>query len=116
MLSEGFKKAREHLGFTKNGIAKKAGLTHTTIGNIEKGSLKTPNWEYVEYLIENGINPYFLIGKSEEVEGQNVTGVISESEHEEVKAKLQELQTKYDIIQELLQVEVDEDGNVKKKI
>jgi len=118
MLSERFKKAREHLGFTKNGIAKKAGLTHTTIGNIEKGGLKNPNWEYVEYLIENGINPYFLIGASDEIAGHKLENFVDKAEHEKLKAEFEDLLHEHKTLQnvlKILQIEVDEDGNVKKK-
>jgi len=119
MFGERFKKAREFLGFlSQNSVAKKIGLTNQSIRKIERDEIKNLNWDYVKYLIENGINPYFLIGKSDEVAGKNLEDFVKKSEYEDVKAELEDLQNKFEIVQEtlqLLQIEVDEDGNLKKR-
>ncbi len=119
MFGERFKKAREFLGFSsQNSIAQEIGLSNHSIRKVELEQIKNPNWDYIKYLIESGVNPYFLIGKSDEIEGQKVTGFIHESEYENVKAELEDLQNKFEIVQEalqLLQIEVDEDGNLKKR-
>ena len=119
MFGERFKKAREFLGFSsQNSVAKKIGLTNQSIRKIERDEIKNLNWDYVKYLIENGINPYFLIGKSDEVAGKNLEDFVKKSEYEGVKAELEDLQNKFEIVQEtlqLLQIEVDEDGNLKKR-
>jgi len=95
IIQERFKKAREFLGLSKNAAAK--------------------NFDYAIYLIENGINPYFLIGKSEEIAGQKIAGFVSEEEYEKLKKEFETLQNKYETLREILQIEVDEEGNVKKQ-
>jgi len=118
MLGERFKKAREFLGLSQTAIAQKLGIVHNSIGRVESNNIKNPNFHYVQYLIENGINPYFLIGKSDEVVGKNLEDFVKKSEYENVKAELEDLQNKFEIVQEtlqLLQIEVDEDGNLKKR-
>ncbi len=121
MLGERFKKARELLGLSQNAIAKKVGLTHSSVGNIELEKLKNPNWDYVQYLIENGINPFYLVGLSDEIKGE-LLETISKSEHESLQTEheklnneFEDLQNKYEMLQDILQVKVDEDGNFKKR-
>jgi len=116
MLGKKFKKAREFLGFSsQTAIADEVGLANHSVRKIENDEVAKPNWKYVKYLIENGINPYFLIGKSEEITGQKVTGFVSEEEYEKLKEELEDLQGKYDALRDILEVDVDEDGNVKKR-
>ena len=123
MIGDKFKKAREHLGFSRSAIAKKVNVAHSTVGRIELNRLENPNWKYVQYLIEQGINPYFLIGKSKEVAGQKAD--IAPEEYETLKNELDELKTAYQKLEDkqemieqmlkLLKIDIDETGNFRKK-
>jgi len=93
ILGERFKKAREFLGISQNAIAKEIGISNQSIGRIESNQITNPNWLYITYLIKNGINPYFLIGVSTEVEGQKVEGINHET-YETLKNELESLKTK----------------------
>jgi len=115
IIQKKFREAREFLGISQNAASKEIGLTSTAINQFESGKSTRANFDYAIYLIENGINPYFLIGKSEEIEGQKVTGFVSEEEYEKLKEELEELQDKYETLRDILEVDVDEDGNVKKR-
>jgi len=115
MLGKQFKKAREFLGLSQNAIAKRLGINHQSIGRVESNHITNINWSYVKFLIEQGINIYYLVGKSEEITGQKVTGFVSEEEYEKLKEELEDLQGKYDALRDILEVDVDEDGNVKKR-
>jgi len=118
MLSERFKKAREFLGISQSGVARKIGLTSTAINQFESGKSTRANFDYAIYLIENGINPYFLIGASDEVTGQKLEDFVPKAEHEKLKAEFEDLLHEHKTLQnvlKILQIEVDEDGNVKKK-
>jgi len=104
MLAERFKKAREFLGLSQNAIAKKAGLTSSSIGRIELGQLDNPNWSYIQFLIEQGINPFYLVGLSDKLEGQFVD-TISKSDYEllhhrfvNIKDRLSSCKTEYDTL------------------
>ncbi len=124
MLKDRFKKAREYLGFSQKAIAKKAGLTNGSISRIEGGHSDNPNYSYVEYLVRNGVNYFYLIGESEEIKGQKIDG-ITRAEHEslqqnfdDLEKNYQELENRYNLLErvlQLLQIEVDEQGNVKQK-
>ncbi len=118
IIQQRFQKARKFLGLSKNAAAKNAGLTHTAVNQFEKGISNRPNFDYLTYLIKQGINPYFLIGESEEVEGQNLEEFISKNKYDKLEAKYEELQSKFENMEEtlqLLQIEVDENGNLKKR-
>jgi len=123
MFGEKFKKAREYLGFSQNAIAKEVNLTHSTIGRIELNKVDNPNWSYIQYLMERGINPYFLIGKSKEVAGQKAD--IAPEEYETLKNELDELKTAYQKLEEkqewmeqmlkLLKIDTEELENFRQK-
>ena len=91
MFGERFKKARQFLGYTsQNSIAKEVGLTNHSIRKIELNETKNLNWDYIQYLIKQGINPYFLIGESNEIEGQLIE-TVSKLEHETLKSDYEDL-------------------------
>ncbi len=104
MLGDRFKKAREFLGSSRNSIAKKLGLNHSSISRIESNEIQNPNWHYVEFLIKQGVNPYFLVGVSNDIHGQKTVDMISKEEHErilkELKSENKEFKTKYETMQE----------------
>lgn len=123
MIGDKFKKAREHLGFSRSAIAKKVNVAHSTVGRIELNRLENPNWKYVQYLIEQGINPYFLIGKSKEVAGQKAD--FTPEEHEALKQELAELKASHQKLEEkqewmeqmlkLLKIDTEELENFRQK-
>ena len=121
IIQERFKKARKLLGFSQNAIAKKIGVTHTAIHSFESGKSEKPNWYYGQYLIENGINPFYLVGLSDEIKGELLETISKsehqslQTEHEKLKSEFEDLQNKYEMLQDILQVKVDEDGNFKKR-
>ena len=118
MLGDRFKKAREFLERSRNKIAQQIGINHSSISRIETDEIQNPNWFYTKYLVENGINYFYLIGVSDEIEGQNLDEFISKNKYDELKEKYEKLENKFTNIEEmlkLLQIEVDEDGNLKKR-
>ncbi len=116
MLGDRFKKAREFLGSSRNSIAKKLGLNHSSISRIESNEIQNPNWHYVEFLIKHGINPYFLIGESDDIHGIKTVNMIPKEDHERIlkereeafqklqnsipKAEYEKLLIKYETMQE----------------
>ncbi len=118
-----YKTAREHLKLNKNVLKKRINVDYTTINRIENDKADSPNWKYTKYLVEQGINYFYLIGVSDQIEGQVIDH--SREEHEAVLNRLaeletahQELQGKYNYLVEfvqLLKIEVDENGNVMQK-
>jgi len=116
-----YKLARLKLGLTQKSIAKKAGISKSLVGHIESGVTNNPSWVYTRYLVENGINYFYLVGLSDEIEGQLVDMVtkseyeLLQTENEDLQNKLTELQSKYDLLQDALQIEVDENGKLKKR-
>jgi len=110
------------------------------VSQVETGKNKTPNYEYTKFLMTQGINPFYLIGLSDEIEGELID-TVSKSEYEVLKTAFEELQEKNEnlekqvsemvsrsefeeVVQEnqilqkvlkMLQIEADEDGNLKKK-
>ena len=68
-IAQKYLSAREHLissGIFINSaeLAQKAGVSTTAISNIENCHISKPNAKYTEFLVENGINYYYLLGKS----------------------------------------------------
>ena len=92
IVQERFAKAREFLGISQNAVAKKIGLTSTAIHSFESGKSERPNWDYGQYLIENGINYFYLIGQSEEIKGQLVD-TVSRKNYEILQTELETLKT-----------------------
>jgi len=125
--------AREHLQISQKKVAKLAGVSSGVLTGLESGSVKNPNYKYTKYLVEQGINPFYLLGLSDEIEGdliemvgkkkyetlkseyenleKQVSEMVSRSEFEEVVQENQILQK----VLKMLQIEADEDGNLKKK-
>ncbi len=113
-----YKTAREHLKLNKSFLKKQINIDYSTINRIENDKADSPNWTYTKYLVENGINYFYLIGVSDEIEGQNLDEFISKNKYDELKEKYEKLENKFTNIEEmlkLLQIEVDEDGNLKKR-
>ena len=132
--------ARKLLGLSQRKIAKKAKVSASLVAQIESGQLNNPNWTYTKYLVESGINYFYLIGLSDEIEGELID-TVSKSEYEVLQTAFEELQEKNEnlekqvsemvsrsefeeVLQEnqtlqkvlkMLQIEADEDGNLKKK-
>jgi len=124
-IQEVYINARKHLQLSQRKAAELAGLTNGAIRGIESGKVNNPNWIYTKFLIEQGINPFYLIGVSDQIEGQMVDCVHREKyeklllEHEglrEAHEKLQlqvdsmisrtefdELRNKYEALESLLQ-------------
>jgi len=99
IIQERFRKARELLGFSQNAIAKKIGVTHTAIQSFESGKSEKPNWYYGQCLIEHGINPFYLMGLSDEIEGDLVEAV-SKLEHEALQADYEKLKLEKENLEE----------------
>ncbi len=135
-----YKTARKHLKLSQRAIAKKMGTSDGVVSQVETGKNKTPNYEYTKFLMTQGINPFYLIGLSDEIEGELID-TVSKSEYEVLKTAFEELQEKNEnlekqvsemvsrsefeeVVQEnqtlqkvlkMLQIEADQDGNLKKK-
>jgi len=116
--------ARTKLNLTRNAAAVQSGIPNKTIQRIENNIAEKINPDYTEYLVRNGVNYFYLIGESEEIKGQKIDG-ITRAEHEslqqnfdELEKNYQELENRYNLLErvlQLLQIEVDEQGNVKQK-
>ena len=94
-----YKKARKHLNYTQQKAAKKAGIVSSVIAKIETGQVDNPNWKYTTFLIEQGINPYFLIGASDEIEGVLVEAV-TKSAYEALQADYENLKLEKENLEE----------------
>jgi len=124
MLGERFKKARNILGLSQKELAEKVGLNAASISRVETGDLTHPNYVHVKYLVEQGINYFYLIEKSDEIQGQKIN-FVSQKEYENLKRNLEELENRHQDLQEkyiclervlkLLKIEVAEDGIVRLK-
>ncbi len=98
-IPNSYKKARKYLNYTQQQAAKKAGLTDSVITKIEKGQVDSPNHKYTTFLIEQGINPYFLIGASDEIEGVLVEAV-TKSAYEALQADYENLKLEKENLEE----------------
>jgi len=111
-LGERFKKARELLGENQSSIARKVGLTHTSIRKIENNKVKLHNPKYIQYLVGRGINYFYLTGESEEIEGQLLETVsrkiyeATEAESEILKTENKELKTENEDLKKQLEERV----------
>ena len=101
-IGKRFKKAREFLGENQSSIARKAGLTHTSIRKIENNMVKLRNPEYTQFLVENGINYFYLIGQSEEIKGQLVD-TVSRKNYEALETELETLKTENEELKQQLE-------------
>jgi len=139
-VQERFKKAREFFELSQRDIADKLDVTAGIVNHAESGKTDNPNFRYTKGLIELGINPFYLIGQSEEITGQ-LEGIVSrvkyeelENENEELQQEISKLQKqlkdtvsnskfeqllyKYEGVLESLKslkLEVDENGELRKK-
>ena len=121
MIGERYKKARKFLGLTLKQVGKGAGISHTTVGHAERGR-NPANYQHTQFLVENGINYYYLTGKSEEMEGDGVKLVdyVSQEKYEAIleeleslkkqlsesvpKEEYERLKIKYEALQETIQL------------
>lgn len=94
MLKDRYKKARKFLGLSQTELAKGADLTHSAIGSVERGNSDLPNHRYTQFLVENGINYFYLIGKSDDISGNgvNLENFAEKSEIQALEAQLEALQ------------------------
>jgi len=92
-----YKTARRYLNLSQKEVANELGVSDMSISKIERGHTQSPNHEYTKYLVEKGINYFYLIGLSDQIEGQLVDCVsrkkyeLLESENESLKAELEKL-------------------------
>jgi len=140
MFGERFKKAREFLGENQSSIARKAGLTNTSIRRIENDAVEVPNSKYIQHLTERGINYFYLTGESEEITGE-LADVVSRVKYQKLENEIVELQKEISKLQKqlkntvstsefeelshkyqglleglkALKLEVDENGELRKK-
>jgi len=122
-IGERYKSARKFLGVTLKEIYQQTGVSSSIISRIETGKLEHPNYRHTKFLIEQGVNPYFLIGKSKEVAGQKAD--IAPEEYETLKNELDELKTAYQKLEEkqewmeqmlkLLKIDTEELENFRQK-
>lgn len=76
---------------TREDIAKQAGVSVTVISNIENCHISKPNSTYTQFLVDNGINYYYLCGKSSDMlanavsEKSNENSEVVESLKDEIK-------------------------------
>jgi len=89
-IAKAYKSARKHLSYTQKQAAKQVGISDSVITKIEKGQVNNPNWEYTKFLVEQGINYFYLIGLSDEIEGQLIE-TVSKSELETLKSDYEDL-------------------------
>jgi len=122
-IGKRYKSARKFLGMTLKEIYEQTGVSSSMISRIETEKFDSPNYKHTKFLIEQGVNPYFLIGKSEEITGQKAD--IAPEEYETLKNELDELKTAYQKLEDkqemieqmlkLLKIDIDETGNFRKK-
>jgi len=118
-IAKAYKDARKLLNLSMRKAATLAGVTTGVVQGAESGKVSNPSWIYTKFLIEQGINPYFLIGASDEIKGQKITGLIPESEYGKLEKELETVQTKYETLRDLfkmLRIEIDEDKKGWKKM
>jgi len=139
-IQERYKKARKFFKLSQRDIADKLDVTAGIVNHAESGKTDNPNFRYTKGLIELGINPFYLIGQSEEITGQ-LEGIVSRVKYEELENENEELQQEISKLQkqlkntvsnsefeelshkyqglleglEALKLEVDENGELRKK-
>ena len=116
-----YKTARKHLKLSQKKIANDLNVSDVLISQIETGRTQSPNHEYTKYLVERGVNYFYLAGLSDEIEGELMEMVSKEdykllqSKNEDLQNQLTKLEGKYETLRDILEVDVDEDGNVRKR-
>jgi len=88
-IGERYKSARKFLGMTLKDVYEQTGVSSSMISRVETEKFDNPNYQHTKFLIEQGINPYYLIGKSDEIEGRKAD--INTEEHEALKQELEDL-------------------------
>jgi len=86
-----YKKARKHLNLSLRKAANLAGVSEGAVRGAESNHVNNVNWIYTKFLIRQGINPYFLIGVSDEIEGQLID-FVSRTQYELLESKNESLQ------------------------
>ena len=120
-IGERYRKARKKLGLSLRQAERSSGIKNTSINKVELDKTESPNHKYTTFLIKQGINPYFLVGLSDEIKGELLETISKsehqslQTEHEKLKSEFEDLQNKYEMLQDILQVKLDEDGNFKKR-
>jgi len=100
-ISKNYLLARKFLKLSQKKIAEKAEVSASSVAKTEKGVLK-PNWTYTKFLVSQGINYFYLIGESDQIEGQLVDCVSRErfeqlkTEKENFKNELEQLKNQVD--------------------
>jgi len=89
-IAQLYKIARKHLKLSQKKIAKDLDVSDVLISQIETGKTQSPNHEYTKYLVENGINYFYLAGLSNEIEGQLIE-MVSKSKYEVLQADYEKL-------------------------
>jgi len=117
-IPEIYKTARKYLKLTQQDIADELGMSDNIISQVETGKNQTPNYFYTKFLIEQGINPYYLIGKSDEIEGRKADINVEKNEAlkqelEDLKVAYQKLEEKQEWLEKLLKIKIDEKGNIQ---
>ncbi len=120
-IGERYKSARKFLGMTLKDVYEQTGVSSSMISRVETEKFDNPNYQHTKFLIEQGINPYYLIGKSDEIEGRKAD--INTEEHEALKQELEdlklvneELKQKYQWMEGILRMlKIDPDDNNLKK-
>ncbi len=83
-----YREARKRLGLTLREAEELSKVTNTSINKVELDKTESPNHKYTTFLIKQGINPYFLIGETDETDGL-LKDAVSKKEYEKVLQKLQ---------------------------
>ncbi len=98
-IGKRYKNARKKLGYKSlKSMSEHVNITDSAINRIEQGKTENPNWAYTKYLVKEGINYFYLIGESDEIEGKLIDFVnrkeyeLLESENENLKAELENLE------------------------
>jgi len=119
-----YKTAREYLKLSKYAIKKNLKIDYSTISRIENDLADSPNWTYTKYLVENGVNYFYLTGLSDQIEGQKVDDInpikyeTLQDNFDNLEKAYQNLETQYNLLErvlQILQIEVDQEGNIKQK-
>ena len=98
-IGERYRKARKKLGLTLRQAEHSSGIKNSAINKVELDKTASPNHKYTTFLIGQGINPYFLIGLSDEIEGVLVEAV-SKLEHEALQADYENLKLEKENLEE----------------
>jgi len=117
-IGERYKSARKFLGMTLKDIYEQTGVSSSMISRVETEKFDNPNYQHTKFLIEQGINPYYLIGKSDEIEGRKADINVEKNEAlkqelEDLKVAYQKLEEKQEWLEKLLKIKIDEKGNIQ---